>query len=92
MICPTGKRDITLTKHHLRPKSKKGKPDEENILMICRDCHSHLHDTYDNNWLRDYLNTEEAIVSDEKMAKFGNWAGKQKSKVKRKMANNRKRR
>lgn len=88
-VCPVCKRDITLTKHHLRPKSKKGETEDENIMMICRDCHSHLHDIYDNNYLRDNLSTEEAVISDEKMRKFGKWAKKQNRKVKRSVPKNR---
>lgn len=39
-------------------------------MMLCRDCHKYIHDTYKSKELGKVLNTIEALKQDEKMAKF----------------------
>jgi len=85
------------TKHHLIPVSKaKNKyrqirNDESNFIWICRQCHDQIHSLYDNNWLRDNLNTLELILADEKIAQFVRWRQKHSEfKGHSKMSNQRK--
>jgi len=74
--------ECELTKHHLRPASKcKNRykdvlADENNIAWICRQCHDHIHATYDNNHLRDFLNTVELLMADERISSFVKWREK----------------
>jgi len=71
-----------LTVHHLIPKCKaKNKykdirNDETNLIMICRQCHDHIHATYDESYLRDFLNALDLLKLDDKIMKFVNWKKK----------------
>lgn len=42
-ICGTRK---NLTRHHIKPKSEGGTDDKENILILCKEHHSNLHNPY----------------------------------------------
>lgn len=89
--------ETELTKHHCVPQSKcknkykQIKEDSDNHIWICRQCHDHIHATYDNNWLRDNLNTLDKILADEKIMTFVNWRKKHRDfKGHAKMRNSRK--
>lgn len=90
--------ECETTKHHLIPASRlKNKykniknDDESNFIWICRQCHDHIHATYDNSYLRDFLNTKELLMDDEKIMKFVEWKKKHPDfKGHAKMSNNRK--
>lgn len=81
---------MELTKHHLIPKNKKGTNKEENYFYLCEDCHTQLHLLYCNSFLRDVLDSEEAILADESMKKFGKFAAKQQTRIKRKLSKEKK--
>ena len=74
--------EAELTKHHLCPASKcknkykQIKEDDNNHIWICRQCHDHIHATYDNSWLRDNLNTIEKLLADDKIMSFVSWRKK----------------
>ena len=86
-----------LTRHHLIPASKchnkykQIKNEESNWIWICRQCHDFLHSEYDNNELRDNLNTLEKLLADEKIMKFIHWRQKHPNDTSHsKMSNRRK--
>lgn len=56
-------------KHHLIPKSKKGKM----VIVVCHSCGDQLHLMFTNNELKKNLNTLEKISSNEKMKNWINW-------------------
>lgn len=73
--CPLCLRDIpekNLSDHHLVPKSRGGKE----TLAICVDCHRQLHALFTNKQLADDFNTVDAIMADERFAKFAKWVSK----------------
>jgi 5-methylcytosine-specific restriction endonuclease McrA len=43
------------TQHHILPKSLGGSDDESNLVWICHECHTKIHDSGAINWI-DYLN------------------------------------
>jgi len=86
MGCELCKRDIDLTKHHLIPKSKDGDSDDSNYMYLCKDCHSQIHLLYTNAYLRDFLNTKELVLGDEKLIKFAKFAKKQTKRISKKQS------
>jgi 5-methylcytosine-specific restriction endonuclease McrA len=73
--CPLCERDVpeqNVSDHHLVPKSRGGKE----TLTICVDCHRQLHALFTNKQLADEYNTVEAIMADERFAKFAKWIAK----------------
>lgn len=48
VICGDRGRDI----HHVVYRSHGGKDTEDNLVLLCRDCHSHLHDNNPNMAMR----------------------------------------
>ena len=81
-ICQLCGCSCALTKHHLVPQSKcKNKykqirEDSSNHIWVCRQCHDHIHATYDNSWLRDNLDTLDKLLADEKIMAFADWKKK----------------
>lgn len=73
--------------HHLIPVSmhrkkmfirKFGKKEmRERKAVLCRDCHQHIHKTYDEKYLALNLNTVESLLQDEKIKKFLGFIRKQ---------------
>lgn len=85
--CPLCGREITLTFHHLIPKTlhknkwfKKNFTKEEmnDGIDICRKCHSGIHDLYDEKTLGKEFNTLESIENDPAIQKHCAWVSKQK--------------
>ena len=75
IICPICKRNVPqcyTEKHHLVPKSKKGK---EGVLM-CVNCGDIIHKLFTNKELEKEYNTVEKLNSNEKIQKWANWVGK----------------
>lgn len=74
--------ECDLTLHHLIPqvkcknKYREIKNNSENHIMICRPCHDYIHATYDNTYLRDFLDTLDKLKADEKIIKFIEWRKK----------------
>ncbi len=73
---------IQLTKHHLIPKIKGGR--KEATTILCVDCHRFLNSQFTENEQRNLLNTEEKLITNERMIKFSKFARKQRGIVKQK--------
>jgi hypothetical protein len=78
--CKLCERLKRLTFHHLIPvtlhKNKWFKKHFDKMdmhtrgLMLCKDCHDYIHDTFKPKKLGRYLNTEEKLRNNKLMAKF----------------------
>lgn len=93
MICPICNRPMVddprfTDRHHLIPKSKKGK----DTILIHKVCHNKIHSIWTENELRDYYHTPERIRANANMAKFVKWVAKKPPEfyVKTKDSNTRK--
>ena len=71
-ICGRETPDKYLEKHHLIPKSKKGKE----TITVCVDCGNSIHQFFSNSELKKRLNTINKIKSDPKMQTWINWISK----------------
>ncbi len=92
--CEMCERHMPLTFHHLFPKKVHKRFEEKRVgseargipkselrtcgIMICRQCHSHLHRTYDHDKLAKDLNSLDKIFADPKIIAFIQYARKQK--------------
>lgn len=77
MICQVCQRDIPencIEKHHLVPKSRKGRDN----ITVCVNCGDQIHKLFTNKELEKTYNTLEALMSTEKMQKWAAWIGKKK--------------
>jgi len=75
IICPICQRKTPMgyqEKHHLIPKTKKGKE----TIIVCISCGDMLHQLFDNNFLKNNLNTIEKINNNEKVQNWVNWIKK----------------
>ncbi len=78
-----GRRQLSLTRHHLIPQSRHNKGrtqrvfDKEEMLFriaqLCRPCHSQVHAVLDNATLMQQYNTVEALANQPDIAKFATW-------------------
>ena len=71
-LCPVCDRQplaVSMTRHHVVPKSKGGRETES----ICRTCHRQLHLVFTNNELEREVNTIEKIRSHPRMQKYLSW-------------------
>ena len=85
--CPLCGREAALTFHHLIPKKlhrrnhfKKHYSREQlnQGLNICRQCHSGIHERYDEMELYRRLSTPDALMSDPALRKFFDWVSRQR--------------
>lgn len=68
-ICALCKREVPkVTKHHLIPREKGGKPYE--IALLCTPCHKQIHALYSNYELAVRLNSIPRIQNDEKFKRY----------------------
>ena len=71
--------DRNITKHHLIPqsqsrhKNKYLKTDEGNFLFVCEECHSQIHALFSNFELKNFYNTKEKLLEEQRMKKFVEW-------------------
>lgn len=63
----------SLDKHHLIPRSKKGKAAE----LCHKVCHRKIHSIFTDNQLRDYYHTWDRLRENEEIQKFIAWVRKQ---------------
>lgn len=63
-----------LTKHHLVPKSRRGKE----TVLICRNCHRQIHALYTEKELEREFGTLEELLAAEKLQPWIAWARKRK--------------
>ena len=61
-------------KHHLVPKSRKGKE----TILVCTNCGNQLHKLFTNKEMEKIYNTVEAIIGDERVQKWIKWVRKQR--------------
>jgi 5-methylcytosine-specific restriction enzyme A len=64
-----------LTKHHCKPKSKGGTPDD--VERICAQCHGMIHATFTNATLAALYPTMEQLRSAPELGPFLAWVRKQ---------------
>lgn len=62
----------TFDKHHLVPKTFKGRE----TITIHRICHTKLHSTFSENDMYQYYHTIERIVEHPEIQKFVKWVSK----------------
>ena len=84
-----GRDEIELTEHHLIPKSRHNKARtkrefsrsemKNEIAMLCRPCHSQVHEVFTNQELSSFYNTVERLKEHSEMEKFINWVKKRPS-------------
>jgi hypothetical protein len=85
--CALCQRERPLTFHHLIPRTlHSNKWFKKNFtrddmqtrgIMVCKQCHKHIHRTYPHKVLGRQLNTLEALRSAPKIKQFVKWAEKQ---------------
>jgi len=78
MRCPICQRETPndyITEHHLIPACKKGKE----TISLCIDCHGQVHLLFTNNELRDYYNTSERLLKNERVQKWIRFIRKKKT-------------
>jgi rubrerythrin len=86
--CELCGRQAHLSFHHLIPKKnhrkrryrKRYETEElkQRGLWLCRLCHRQIHRFFSEDELGTRLNTREALLEDPQMARFLQWARKQK--------------
>jgi hypothetical protein len=84
--CELCGREKPLTFHHLIPRKCHRKKwflrhfDKVEMktrgLDLCRDCHRHLHRSFDEQTLGRHYNTREALMAQEEISKFVAWVKK----------------
>ena len=82
--CAICEREVRLTRHHLFPREthstliKRGQDKKvlSNTIPVCRLCHSSIHRFFTNKELAASYNTVDALMADEKIFKYANWASK----------------
>ena len=85
--CPCCSRILLLTFHHLIPKKVHRRQRFSNSfdrnalslgIYICRDCHQHIHRTYDEMQLASNYRTPEALINDPVMRPHFQWLARQR--------------
>jgi hypothetical protein len=64
-----------LTKHHCRPREEGGT--QEDIALICSQCHGMVHATYRNETLAKLYPTLDQLRRAPELVKFLRWVRKQ---------------
>ncbi len=64
-----------LTKHHCLPREKGG--DQEDVELLCRQCHGMIHATYTNETLARLYPTIARLRGAPELAAFLKWVRKQ---------------
>jgi len=75
MNCPICSRETPNQfwhKHHLVPKSKKGKE----TILLCDSCGQMLHNLFTNKELKKQYNSLESILANEDVQKWVEWVKK----------------
>lgn len=77
LICPICLHEYDrrqLTKHHLIPKSRKGKE----TVLVCRPCHKQIHVTFSEKELERNYSTIEALLAAPEFQTWVAWIRKRK--------------
>jgi len=64
-------------KHHIIPKSKKGKE----VVMVCGSCHDQIHSLFTNKELAKQYNSTESLKTSNRMQNWIEWRKKHPSVV-----------
>ena len=74
-----------LTRHHLVPRARHGKPrtrklhpkreQREQTVGLCRPCHSQVHAVLSERELAEQYNTIDKLAAHPEVAKFAAWIG-----------------
>jgi len=75
MVCQLCERDVPTTAHHLIPKHKKKKNNDDKV-DLCLPCHNQVHALFDNNELKRSYNTLDKLKANEKVRKWIQWVKK----------------
>ena len=78
-VCPLCGRDIPPeleSRHHLVPKLKGGKTTDGNIVVLHRPCHDKVHACFTEAELARSHSSIDALLADERVAKFVAWIKK----------------
>lgn len=76
-VCPICQHEYApkeLTKHHLVPKSRKGKT----TVPLCRPCHRQIHALYTEKELEESFGTLETLLAAELLQPWIRWIRKRK--------------
>ncbi len=76
-VCPICQHEYArkeLTKHHLVPKSRKGKI----TVSLCRPCHKQIHALYTEKELEENFGTLEMLLAAELLEPWIDWIRKRK--------------
>ena len=73
-ICRRNAPDEYTEKHHLVPKSRKGKK----TIIVCHDCGNQIHKIFSNKELEKQYNSLESILANEEIQKWIKWIQKKK--------------
>ncbi|MCA9070422.1 MAG: HNH endonuclease [Planctomycetaceae bacterium] len=76
-LCPICQHEYArseLTKHHLVPKSRKGKI----TVPLCRPCHRQIHALYTEKELEENFGTLESLLEAELLQPWIRWIRKRK--------------
>jgi 5-methylcytosine-specific restriction protein A len=81
MICDLCKREVeTLTRHHLKPKSRGGTKGD--VVMFCLSCKDMVHKLIPNKELDKKYDTIVELLKNEKIKKYVSWIkNKKKERV-----------
>src|SRR5262245_24781200 len=74
-LCGRGFARQGLTKHHCLPKSKGGT--SEDVELVCSQCHSMIHCTYENQTLAGTYPNLEVLRRAPELQKYIRWVRKQ---------------
>ena len=75
MTCQLCKRegdDECFEKHHLTPKSRKGRE----TIIVCRSCGDQLHKLFSNKELEKKFNTLDKLLANDRVQTWINWISK----------------
>lgn len=68
-ICGRELGEVLIDEHHLIPKTFKG----TETITIHKICHNAIHGYFSERELKNYFNTVERILGDERMVRFVEW-------------------
>ncbi len=78
-----GRNTVPLTEHHLIPRARHNKrvkrdlgEDRKKVAMICRPCHSQIHDLFTEKQLEREYNTIELLKASEEVQTWIAWVRK----------------
>jgi len=92
-----GRTNLSLTRHHLIPRSRHNKALMQrsfsrtemsgDIAMLCRPCHSQIHNIFANHELANYYHTVARLRAHSEVEKFVNWVKKRPTGLKIRIRN-----